>query len=1032
MVPPESQLLPVNDGQEVVRQQFLEEAQDYLQAMETGLLGLSQDDQNRGRVDGILRAAHSIKGGAAMMGFVQLSDLAHRLEDFLKVIRAGTPVDLGLEQQLLRGVDCLQHIVSLNRQGMIASQSWLNTQVDPILALLQSQLGELQPESEISLLSEEAGGDMRALLFESEVEGCLQRLEAVLASEGQPCLLEELKIVAQELEGLGQMLELPAFVSYCVSIHDLLEKQPTNLSQVASEIVQGWRRCQAMVLIGQFNALPERFVSRSAALDLLDLGEIPELSDLDAVPELPDLEDLANLADLEQDAAALLVEPEPSHPHDLETLEIPYLEPETHEELLTGGLENLLADLDAELADDEFDTVLELSPGLFPANPTPTIPPISKSTIPSGDLSHLTQPTSKPLSPAEAYQTVRVAVQQLDELADLFGELTIERNGLGLQVQRLQQRMIALKEKVRRLEQTNFQLRQAYDRVTTQSFAIPTFTQAKSELNHWHEQFDALEFDRYNPLHQLSQDVIETIVQIQEITSDLEIGLEDTERTQRDLHRTAKQMQNRLTQVRMRPFSDLANRYPRMVRDLCHEYGKSVQLDIQGGNTLVDRTILEALTDPLLHLVRNAFDHGIEPAQARTAQNKPNPAKIAISASYRGSQTVIQISDDGQGINLEKIKQRGLEMCLDASMLNQASERELLDLIFEPGFTTATQVTELSGRGVGMDVVRTNLQKIRGEIHVDTRPGLGTTFTITVPFTLSVVRVLLVEIAGMLVAVPTDAVEEMTLYEPDQVLHSAGQTLLDWDGLLMPLIQLEQWFNFPRPQPRITMETTPIIDQPSLLVIAQGDHLLGIPTERYWGEQEVTIRQVDSALPLPPGFSGCTILGDGRIVPLVDTFGLWRWLETQQPQAPTLKPKSPGLATTQARQTLQTTILIVDDSINVRRFLANTLEKAGYRVEQAKDGQEALDLLSNGLVVNAVICDIEMPRLDGYGFLAHVKNLRNRDKLPVAMLTSRSSEKHRQLAMNLGAAAYFNKPFREADLLATLKKLTTASQLQLI
>ncbi len=1018
MVPSESQLIVANDGQEVVRQQFLEEAQDYLQAMETGLLGLSQDGQNRGRVDGILRAAHSIKGGAAMMGFTQLSDLAHRLEDFLKVIRAGTAVDLDLEQQLLRGVDGLQHIVSLNRQGMAAPQSWFTTQVSPALELLQARLGELQPESEISLLSEDAGGDMRALLFESEVEGCLQRLEAVLASEGQPCLFEELKIVAQELEGLGQMLELPAFVSYCISIHDLLENQPANLSQVAAEIVQGWRRCQAMVLIGQFNALPEQFVPRSAAMDLLDLAQMPELSDLD------------DLADLELDAAALWTDPDLAELPDLETLEIPYVEPESTSDdpAAVAGLENFLADLESELADDEFDTVLELSPGLFPDN-SATSPSISKSTIPSGDLTPLASQTSQPLTSTEAYRTVRVAVQQLDELADLFGELTIERNGLGLQVQRLQQRMIALKDKVRRLEQSNFHLRQAYDRVTTQSFAIPTFTNpAKSEIGHWQEHFDALEFDRYNPLHQLSQDVIETIVQIQEITSDLEIGLEDTERTQRDLHRTAKQMQNRLTQVRMRPFSDLANRYPRMVRDLCHEYGKAVQLEIQGGNTLVDRTILEALTDPLLHLVRNAFDHGIESPSERTDKGKTNPAKISISAAYRGSQTVIQIADDGQGINLAKIKQRGLEMGLEASMLNQASDRDLLDLIFEPGFTTATQVTELSGRGVGMDVVRTNLQKIRGEIHVDTKPGLGTTFTITVPFTLSVVRVLLVEIAGMLVAVPTDAVEEMTLYEQSQVLHSAGQTLLDWDGLLMPLMQLEQWFHFPRPRPRITMEAAPIIDQPTLLVIAQGEQLLGIPTERYWGEQEVTIRQVDSALPLPPGFSGCTILGDGRIVPLVDTFGLWRWLETQQSQAPTFKPKSPGLVVNQSRQTQQSTVLIVDDSINVRRFLANTLEKAGYRVEQAKDGQEALDLLGNGLIVNAVICDIEMPRLDGYGFLAHVKNLRNQEKLPVAMLTSRSSEKHRQIAMNLGAAAYFTKPFREADLLTTLKKMTTTAQ----
>jgi chemosensory pili system protein ChpA (sensor histidine kinase/response regulator) len=373
-------------------------------------------------------------------------------------------------------------------------------------------------------------------------------------------------------------------------------------------------------------------------------------------------------------------------------------------------------------------------------------------------------------------------------------------------------------------------------------------------------------------------------------------------------------------------------------------------------------------------------------------------------------------------------------MGLDESDLKSASKNDLLELIFMPGFSTAEQVTDLSGRGVGMDVVRTNLKQIRGEIQVDTQPESGTTFTITVPFTLSVVRVLLVESSEMLLAFPTSAIEEMLRLQPDEILQTVGKEVLNWQGAMVPLIRLSDWFQFSRSHPLADTEAIPVINEPTVLLIAQGENLVGILIDRYWGEQEVTIRQVEGTLAMPPGFSGCTILGDGRVVPLVDAMALLRWIDNfgssqlssgLSSTLATVESESDGTSSLAHAEIVEkSTILVVDDSINVRRFLALTLEKAGYRVEQAKDGQDALEKLKGGLTVQAVISDIEMPRLDGYGFLAHVKSDANCQHLPIVMLTSRSGDKHRQLAMNLGASAYFSKPFREPELLKTLEQLT--------
>jgi chemotaxis family two-component system sensor histidine kinase/response regulator PixL len=1104
------------DKEREIQLQFLEEAQEYLDTIESVLLGLSGSHIDGHQMDAVLRAAHSVKGGAGMMGYQSLSQLAHRLEDSFKVLKAqknSIKVDAELESLLLGGVDRLRQILILNRQGADVDEQWLATVGNPVFDKLQQRLGDPVADDASTMLGSEDGTNVAALLFETEVEGCLNRLEAVLADPQTPCLEEELSIMAQELGGLGEMLQLDAFTQLCESVLQHLETAPDQLLETAQKALSAWRRSQALVLVGQVNSLPTSIGGvKEAGVPVTQATSLPIPTE--SVEEIWQEQVFAAEFEIYNPAAELVQssvtdndlleeivavsETSEFHSRKVQTdhptsTEVPAEHLYAVEE--NGTLEVFAAEFDTYSPAAELLTPDAQRHGLASKKVTDndvleervqdsevSAPLSRKVQKASGDVQtadfrwqEVKPDSASSTTPKETQEnTVRIPVRQLDRLNDLFGELTIERNGLSLHLGRLRNLMENLSRRVSHLEQSNLRLRTSYDTVATQAASRAVATSLvglstsygggsppKTSYNTYgHDKalplnafnagdsdfhvsinsgFDALEMDRYSDLHLLSMEVMETIVQIQEVTSDIGLGLEDTEQTARELNQTSKQLQTNLTRIRMRPLSELVGRFSRSLRDLSLQYGKQVELKVLGKGTLIDRSILEALSDPLMHLVRNAFDHGIEDPATRQAQGKPAQGVIEIKAAHRGNQTIITVSDDGNGINLNKIRARAEAMGLDAGLLAAASEDELLSLIFEPGFSTADQVTALSGRGVGMDVVRNNLKQIRGDIRVDTQPGRGTTFTLTVPFTLSVARVLLVESNGMLLAFPTDVIEEILLLIPEQVLTTPGSEVLKWEGDMVPLTRLGAWLNFQCPRRVQTPEGIPSISEPTVLMISQGDQLVGIQVDRCWGEREVAIRQVEGTIRLPPGFASCTIEGDGKVVPLVDAAELLRWIasSSRNPNTDGTEPRHlPQLGTVHydeppawvIPQNQKDTILVVDDSINVRRFLALALEKAGYLVEQAKDGQDAVEKLFGGLLVSAVICDIEMPRLDGYGFLARIKSDPAFSELPIAMLTSRSGDKHRQLALTLGAAAYFSKPYNERELLTTLRQLITESR----
>ena len=1018
-----------DDKELQIRLQFLDEAQEYIETLESRLMGIARGFDGE-TINEALRAAHSVKGGAALMGFETLSTLAHRLEDGLKVLkvqRNKVTVDTHLESQLLNAVDRMAQVMQQNRQHLARDgqtpltidPGWLQENVYPIFDALHEQLGEPEEEDAYSMLTPEDDQDIIPMLFQSEIDGCLQRLEEVLAMHS-PCLKEEVQILAQELAGLGEMLQLASFTRLCQSIGAQMNAiADDQVPPVAQAALDTWRQTQALVLGGQLDAIPETFTGSS---------EYP----LQPLPE----EQITNtFAEAWQQSGQLPEEPitdtfteawQQSEPSEADPSTALYVSEADFElpDFTQIGEETLSDSLGSENTTFYFETQ---------ANQPASTP--SQDSL--GSLFSTEDPPSSKAEPTVTDSTVRVPVKQINQLSDMFGEMIIERNRLEVEVKRLRGLVSTMQGRMRTLDSVNGDLRSAYDRVATQSesrfLASAEMWKADNEPPNdpTLQSFDVLELDRYGDVHLPFREIIETIVQLQEVGDDIDLSLDSAEQTTRGLRKTSRQLQKYLTQLRMRPLADIFNRFPRALRQMSLQYDKPVELKLKGESTLVDRNVLEALQDPLMHIIRNCFDHGIEAPETRQQSGKSATGTISITARQRNSRTFITIRDDGGGIPLEKIRDRAIKMGLDSNLLAAASKQDLLSLIFEPGFSTASEVTDLSGRGVGMDVVRSKLKEIRGDIEVDTEPGVGTLFTLSIPFTLSVTRVLIVESRGMRMAFPVDAVEEMFSLSSDQVLSAAGKDSFEWNGELLQLVRLSDWLNFNCPISLESPEISPTISSPTVVLVQYNQRLVGIQVDRSWGEQEVALRRVVGNFPMPIGFNSCTILGDGHVVPLVAVPELLYWIAsceasgstpTVDPALPTYLPQGNDYET--GGQFLRKpTVLLVDDSINVRRFIALTLEKAGYQVAQAKDGQDALDKLTAGLAVEAIICDVEMPRLDGYGFLSQLKAKGDYQHIPVAMLTSRGSSKHRTMAMKLGAAAYFTKPYNEQTLLKTLEEL---------
>ncbi|MEM7592410.1 MAG: hybrid sensor histidine kinase/response regulator [Cyanobacteria bacterium P01_A01_bin.83] len=991
------------DTEQQIRLNFLDEAEEYFDLMESNLVGLAENPVSADRVDLILRSAHSIKGGAAMMGFEILSRIAHRLEDFFKILRlryVATEIETEIESLLLSSVDLLRDLASLHRQEVKVDESEIDRRCEPILTRLREHLGDLDAADESALLAQNEDFDPAVLIFEEGVEGVLDRFETNIAGLKIAELTQELTTTAEELIGFGNMVGLDSFVQLCQSIQQQADGiSDSEIASLAQQALKTWRRSHALVLRGSTEKIPsylEGFTSETNSLDLRTSEEL-KLESLD-------------LGGLQSAFEAETLEEIETESVDFDNLQSAF-ETETSEELESepidlGGLQSAFETESIDLGSLQSAFTVETSDD-------------SLNTIPIADDPQTDTVLSQTAVPEKAEKMMRVPASQLQEFNVLFEQLVLNRNSINLRLEQLENTVTLMSQRIVQMERSNTNLKQWYDRASVEGVLDNTeqLVAAAVLSNNKSDCFDSLEMDRYTDIHLICQEQIETIVQLQEVATDIKLGIQEVHQSARELYYTTKSMQGNVTRTQMLPFADAVKRCHRLIRDLNLKFGKKVKLEILGERTLLDRSAIEVLSDPLMHLLRNSFDHGIEESEVRIERGKPESGTITIQATNRGTYTVITLSDDGGGINLHKIRDRLCQMGFTPAETQQIPEAELLDFIFEPGFSTAAQVTELSGRGVGMDVVKTSLQEIGGNIKLETQPGQGTIFTLRIPFSLSILRVAILEQGGVIFAVPANSIRELIATPPDAILCPNNPDKIDWNHQQIPLIEIDKIFVYRHAHHSIALTGNPTINQTMTLVVEDETAFAALKIDRFWDEQESTTRAIESPIPLPPGVVSSVILGDGKVIPLIDPLALIN-ADSDRQQFDLDSPEAINNNLTTVK-----TILIVDDSINIRRYLSLTLEKAGYKVEQAKDGREAVDKLLGGLDVQAVICDVEMPRLDGYGVLEEIKEKVEFATLPIAMLTSRSNDKHRQLAMNLGASAYFAKPYNETELLNTLGSL---------
>ncbi|MFB2838801.1 response regulator [Floridanema evergladense] len=666
--------------------------------------------------------------------------------------------------------------------------------------------------------------------------------------------------------------------------------------------------------------------------------------------------------------------------------------------------------------------------------------------------------TPKRLTRGILEQTMKVPVKQMDNLSNLVGELVVNRNTLEQEQERLRQFLDNLLTQVQQLSDVGARMQDLYERSLLEASLLASrrrdryyssnyrsYDQSDSdddssnkENSHQSEHsvdYDPLEMDRFTSFHTISQEMIELIVRVRESTADIEFVTDETEQVCRQFRQVTTQLQEGLTRARMVPFGEIERVFPliRYVRDKAAEFGKQAEIKIEGRETLIDKLILEHFSDPLKHLVNNAIAHGIETPEVRQKAGKSPTGKITIKAFHQGNQTVISFSDDGGGINVDRVKQKAIEKRLISRADAEGMTRqEIYQLIYHPGFSTKDEADLLSGKGVGMDVVLTSLSEIRGTITTDSNQGKGTTFTIRLPLTLSICKALCCLSDKARIAFPMDGVEDALDIPKDRVqINAEGNPCIPWRDTTLPFKPLSELLTYNRQLGRAGVYGgTKEEDVISIVVLRSPNNLIALQVDQVLGEQEIVIKQLEGPIPKPLGIAGATVQGDGRIMPIADvlelvdlSLGVIRneggkfWDQDANATSVPDQPKS------------DPTVLIVDDSITVRELLSMTFNKTGYRVEQARDGQEAWDKLKSGLPCDIIFCDIEMPRMDGLELLSRLQKDPELNHLPVAMLTSRGADKHRQMAVQLGASGYFTKPYLEDSLLDAASRMLKGEKL---
>ena len=921
-----------------------------------------------------VHAAHSLAGSSATVGFLALHEVAHALEMVLQRLER-YPVNL-LPGEFDTLDHCMACVKDMLHQFALAELPAHKPQQILVLEQLLAILTERVPPSEQSYVE-----------FAAHPAQALETIELVVAKTQQPT----------PRPSISQDKAEPATNDFAAS--------PAEDFQTVAALV-----------------LPKDDIDAELLPIFLEEGSdlFPQIGQTlrqwqsapqDNAPPVALLRLLHTVKGSARMAGAMTLG---QHTHDMESEVENFMQAGI---LPAVAIEGLLA---------RHDVATQMFEQLRQPAPLATLPLVSSSMV-AANAPGSPEPADRPLVVAKDQSAalaepgnaalVRVRADILDRLVNQAGEVSISRSRLENEVSSLKSSLVELNENVGRLRG---QLREV---------EIQAETQISSRMAMSGErEFDPLEFDRFTRLQELTRMMAESVNDV----STLQVSISKTvDGATDDLisqARLTRELQQDLMRVRMVPFASISERLYRITRQTSKELDKRINLDIRGTSVEIDRSVLEKMAGPFEHLLRNAIVHGIESRQQRLACGKNEVGEILVQIRQEGNEVVINFNDDGAGLDMQKIRDKARQTGLLA-LEDEISDAQASNLIFQSGFTTAKEVTELAGRGVGMDVVRSEAAALGGRVSVSSTPGAGSNFTIHLPLTLAVTQVVLLSCGARIYAVPSVLVEQVQQLKAPALASAYNEGAIMWQGQRVSMHYLSTILADYNALP-VSQQYTPII------IMRSGNDRVALHVDEVIGNREVVVKNIGQQLSRMAGISGATVLGSGDIVLILNPLPLAQKMESEMLRAPRILQQSlegsPLFASDDAVGAVADShlpvqglrrnpiVMVVDDSLTVRKVSQRLLLREGYQVVLAKDGVDALQQLQS-ITPDVMLVDIEMPRMDGFDLTRNVRNDARLSQIPIIMITSRTADKHRNYAMELGVNAYFGKPFQEDALLAAIQ-----------
>jgi chemosensory pili system protein ChpA (sensor histidine kinase/response regulator) len=979
---------------------FIDEAKGYLPHIQQALEAFRADTSRRDFSEDIYRPMHTIRGAAAMVGLSSLSHIAHHLELALEELALGQlPLHEDFTLLLSQVIDSLPTFLDAKLSNSFDEQAWVIEGVR--LCRLLRCLPDA-PDPDLEQLLEEIRQGCPSLPRQPEHDPLPSASLIPLPTRDEPSDLPDLSIGSD-------ILEEPPSTGF-----DAQEDVAPELVEVfALEAEEHLRTISTMLPV-----LEQEPQNREALQEIRRSAHT-----LKGAAGMVGFHQITQLAHRMEDLLDLLFEGSLSVTP--ENIQLLFASNDVLEDMATGKKETARAHAlfakYAELLPNEEDQ----GPPLESANTFSIINPgrDEEPTTPEGiSAEESDNPTLRAARKQGPF--VRIPIERLDELTKLVSELVINRTTFEQRMADLVRQADDLEPSTGRLKNVSYKLQTGYEASALGSSGGSKTTDAEPRsinrllATYQTHGFDDLQFDRYTEFHLLTRELAETTTDIQTTTGELRHVIGDFEGCLTRQTRLTGEIEDKLMRLRMVPLATLATRLQRTVRNAADQKNKLVDLTLEGETTELDKTMLEQMVDPFMHLLRNAVDHGIEPSEVRLMKAKPEKGTIRLRAFQEGGQVVIQVKDDGAGVDLRALRATAVARgFVEAGNADNLTEEDLHALLFMPGFTTAQELSEISGRGVGLDIVKAQVTKLKGTISLQAQPGVGTTFTIRLPLTLAITRALLIKSHQETFAIPLDAIREIQRLDRTEIDYLGDAPVARIGGGIYPLISLDKVLTLKHPSDNS-------VSRPPVLLLNAGVKRVALLVDHIVGGKEIVVKNLGSHLRHVRGISGATLMGNGSVVLILNPADLVR--DSSAVRAPH-KPAAPSVWPERVSETV--TVMVVDDSQSVRRVMTGLIQGAGWKSIAAKDGLEALELLHQSPAPpDLVLLDVEMPRMDGYQLLSNLRAQKPYQQLPVIMVTSRAGEKHRRKALELGASGYVIKPFQEEALLNIIRHLVQESR----